>query len=69
MLKYSLYWSILPTDSVLKKWAWVLGRSFHVNISVHSSNIPINATKNYTLIHLLATDDDNLIRKYSIMAL
>jgi hypothetical protein len=49
----------------LKKWVCVLGRSFHVHISVHSSNKPINAIKNtnFCTYSLAKEDDDNnLIR-------
>jgi hypothetical protein len=37
------------TVPLKKKWVCVVGRHFHVHISVHNSNKPINATKNTNL--------------------
>ena len=58
----------------LKKWVCVLGRRFHVHISVHNWNKPVNVIKNTNLCTYshAKEDDTNLIRnsqKHGLMAL
>ena len=65
ILKYhSTYLSYQLTVS-FKILVSVLGRSFHVHITVHNLNKPINVTKNKNLCtySLAKEDDNNLIRK------